>query len=51
MKFRMKESYPTSVPLHREGRDGCENTFQCNSAAYPPPVQGGVRGSSWKGKR
>ena len=47
----MKENYSHRLPLRWEGRDGCENTLQCNSAACSPPVQGGVRGGSWKGKR
>ena len=41
---------PSSSPLKR-GRNGRKKTFQCYIVAFPPPVQGGVRGGSWKEKR
>ena len=47
VEFRMEKTTPSDSPLHR-GRDGRKKASQCNNAACSPPVQGGVRGGSWK---
>ena len=45
----MEKTTPSDYPFHGE-RDGHKKASQCNNAAYSPPVQGGVRGGSWKSK-
>ena len=42
-----KTTTPSGSPLHR-GRNGRKKTFQCYIVAFPPPVQGGVRGRSFR---